>query len=311
MRWTRNKHFQGSMTVEAAIIIPVAVMCILPFIYLFRILLFQMIMEKSLDECMREIATEIYILDRISVMPEYDEEDEAADVERDQLEQIQALIDEYTALLEDEGWKKKLEEMGFELLGEWLLEQKMKSRLENENLEAWGVADGWNGISFWKSEFLYLQDGHHYLIKGVISWEWQSMFSFWNPEAVNVTRVYHSFVGEESEQNDDEQQVENEKTEVVYLIGSGTRYHKSNCYLICKNTYATTKNSAEQIGSKPCDRCNPQNDVTVYKTSGGEHYHTGSCSYLYPDTTSMLLEEAIAMGYSGCRICQGENGYFS
>ncbi len=310
MGWPWNKFLRGSMTVEASIIIPIVIICILPFIYLFRMLLFQMIMEKNLDECMKEMATEVYILERISVMPEYFDE-EPIEVEENQLEQIQGLIDEYTALFEDEGWKKKLEEMGVELLGKLVLEQKIKKRLENENLETWGVANGWKGVSLWESDFFYSQEEHHYLLKGRISFEWKTPYSFWYPETVMMQRVYHSFIGEETGQYEEDENEETEKNERVYLIGSGTRYHKSSCYLICKNTYATTKSSAEQTGSIPCDRCKPQSEVTVYKTSGGEHYHTETCSYLYPNITSVLLEEAIQMGYSGCRICQEENDYFS
>ncbi len=310
MGWLHNKPLKGSMTVEASVIIPIVVICILPFIYLFRMLLFQVVLEKTLDECMREMAAEVYILERISIMPEYIDE-ERTEVERNQLEQIQNLIDEYTALLDDEGWKRKLEEMGFELLGELLLEQKIKQRLENENLETWGVVNGWDGISVGESDFFYSKEEHHYLLKGVITYEWKRLFSFWNPETVVMQRVYHSFVGEETTQNEESDNEENEKNEMVYLIGSGTRYHKSSCYLICKNAYATAKSGAEQAGSKPCERCKPQNEVTVYKTSGGDHYHTAICRYLYPDITSLLMEEAIQRGYSGCRICQGENNYFS
>ena len=312
MGWSENRRLKGSMTVEAAIVMPVVIICILPFIYLFRMLLFQTIMEKSLDECMREMASEIYILERISIMPEYDAEDEVQEgVDEDQLEQIKALIEEYTALWEEDGWKKKLEEMGFEILGELLLEQKLKNWLKNENLEVWGIAGGWSGVSVSKSDFFYVKEEHHYLLKGAVSFSWKKIFSFWNPNEVTVSRVYHAFVGEKAWQNTSVEDKENEKNEMIYLIGNGTKYHKANCYLICKDTFAMTKNGAEQSGSKPCERCNPQNEATVYKTVGGEHYHTNTCSYLYPNITSLPLEEAIQMGYSECGICQGEDGYFS
>ncbi len=306
-----NRTLTGSITVEASIVMPIVIICILPFIYLFRMLLFQMVVEKSLDECLREMAAEVYILERISIMPEYDAKTETQDVDKIQMEQIETLVEEYTALLDKEEWKKKLEEMGFELLGELLLEQKLKKQLGNENLEAWGVAEGWNGVSFLKSEFFYSEEGHHYLLKGAVNFKWNKMFSFWDPKTVNVTRVYHAFVGEEIQYNENNEDIESEKSEMVYLIGNGTRYHRSNCYLICKDTFATTKSGAEQTGSKPCGRCNPQNEMTVYKTNGGEHYHTDTCSYLYPDVTSIPQEEAIQLGYSGCGICHGENGYFS
>ena len=306
-----DERLKGSMTVEASIIIPLVVICILPFIYLFRMLLFQLILEKGLDECVKEMAAEIYVLERISVMPEYSDEEEKAEVKRNELEQMQALIDEYTALLEEEGWKEKTEELGFELLGELLLEQKLKNWLKSENLNAWGVENGWGSVSVGKSDFFYSQEGHHYLIKGAVSFNWKKLFSFWNTDTVTLQRVYHSFVGEEANQKGGGEETEDESFEMVYRIGDGTRYHKASCYLICKNVYTITKSDAEKTGCSPCDRCKPQNEVTVYKTSGGDHYHTDSCSYLYPEVTSLTLEEAISLGYRGCGICQGENNYFS
>lgn len=305
----RKNSLKGSLTVEASIVIPIVVICILPFIYLFRMLLFQVVLEKGLDECMKEMAAEVYVLERIVRLPEYEEEESEVAVEEGKLQQVQQLIDEYTKLFEEDGWQTKLEELGFEIVGELLLEQRLKDWLASENLTTWGVQGGWDGVSVMKSEFFYSEEGHHYLIKGAVSYEWQNLFSFWPMKPVTIQRVYHSFVGEDGQSSEEENK--GEDSVIVYRIGEGRCYHKASCYLIRKNVFATTKENAEKAGSSPCERCQPQGETTVYKTKGGTHYHTNDCSYLYPQVSAFTLKEALEKGYSGCGICQGESDYFS
>ena len=304
-----NRNLKASLTVEASLVLPMVVICILPFLYLFRMLLFQVVLEKGIDECMKQMAIEMYVLERVSILPEYSDEEEK-EIEQSKMEQLEALIDEYTAFFEEDGWKEKIEEWGYELAGELLFQEKLEGWLETEKLDAWGVQGGWSGISVSKSDFLYAEEGHHYLIKGAVTFEWEKLFSFWQPKSVTVQRVYHCFVGEKTaslEQNEEE----NTNGVLVYRIGNGTKYHSSGCYLISKNVYTTTRSNAEKTGKEPCERCEPDQAITVYQTKGGEHYHMENCSYLNPNVTSLLLEEAIRLGYTGCGLCQGESRYFS
>ena len=292
-------------------VMPLVVICILPFVFLLRMLLFQMIMENAVDSCMREMAAELYILDRISIMPEYEEE-ETVSVDANQLEQIKALVNEYTGLFEDEQWKEKLEAEGYELLGELLLRQRLEKWMQAEDLEEWGVKGGWSGVELGKSEFFYFKEDHHHLLKAIVEFDWENQFAFWDPATVSIQRVYHTFVREEGYGSADSEEEEvSSDSIIVYRIGQGNRYHSANCYLIQKNIFTSTKSNAEKAGMLACERCKPTEQVTVYRTSGGTHYHTNDCSYLHPDLSSLTLEEALNKGYSGCGICQGGSDYFS
>lgn len=306
-----RKHVvKGSITVEASLVVPIVVFCILPFIYLFRMLLFQMVMEKGVDECVKQMAVEMYVLERISILPECDEEEEK-EIEQTKVEQVEKIIEEYTAFFEDERWKEEFQEWGYELAGELLLREKLQAWLETEKLSAWGVKDEWSGISVSESDFLYTEDGHHYLIKGAVSFEWMTPFSFWKPKTISVQRVYHCFVGEDWAIAKEEGEEGDNNDRVVCLIGNGTKYHSSSCYLINKNVYTSTRSSAEKGGKQPCGRCKPYGSITVYQTKGGGHYHMEKCSYLNPDVISMKWEKAVGLGYTGCGLCQEENRYFS
>lgn len=306
---TMSNKMKGSMIVEASLILPVVVICILPFLYLFRMLLFQMVLEKGVDECVKQMAIEMYVLERISILPECNEEEEK-EIDQSKIEQLEVLVDEYTAFFEEDGWKEKLQEWGYELAGEMILKERLEEWLKTEKLDAWGVRGGWSGISVSKSDFIYTETGHHYLIKGAVSFEWENIFAFWMPEPVTIQRIYHCFVGEEGA-SEEQSDINSSGDVMVYRIGNGTKYHSSQCYLLSKNTYTSTQSEAEKSGRKPCERCKPCGEITVYQTKGGEHYHMGNCSYLYPDVTQLSMEEAAKLGYTGCGLCQGENQYFS
>ena len=305
-----SNSVKGSVTTEASIIIPIMIICLLPFIYLFRMLLCQMVMEQGLDECLKQMATEMYVLERISILPEHSQEMEKTEFDQTKVEQLQELIDQYTFFFEEESWKDILQEWGYELAGEMLLKQRLQNWLEAENLNAWGVENGWVGINVTKSDFLYEEEGHQYLIKGTISFKWKTLFSFWRPEEETIQRVYHCFVGEESEMYEEGKDEEG-NDQVVYRIGKGTKYHSDRCYLINKNVYTSTRSQAEMNGKKPCERCSPNNAITIYQTEGGEHYHAAGCSYINPEVIPIEKEEATRLGYTGCGLCQEENHYFS
>ena len=292
-------------------IFPVMVICLLPFLYLFRMLLCQMILEKGLDECLKQISIEMYVLERASILPENVPEEEEGKIELSKLEQFQIVMKQYTDFFEEEGWKEEVQEWGYDLVGEILLKQKLQRWLENENLNIWGIRNGWNGIQMLDSSFLYEEDGHHYLLKGVLAIQWNSLFSFWTPKRVTIQRVYHGFVGENNDVNEESENKEETENSTVYRIGEGNKYHNEDCFLIQKDVYASTKQQSETEGREACIRCSPENLVTVYQTKGGEHYHTKHCTYLNPTITVLNIEEAIQLGYTGCRLCQEENQYFS
>ena len=311
MRWLFNK-VNGSITVEASLVFPIVVMVIIPFLFLFRALILYSILEDGLDICLRKMASEMYILERLSVMPAYADQEEEKEIEEGQLQQVKKLVNLYTRFTEEDGWKEILEEKGFDLAGQILLKQQLKEQLAQEDLEQWGVQNGWQGLSMNDSRFLYLQEGHRHLIKGAISFEWNFSFGFWKPPKVQIERIFRCFVGEDDVGKNDSSEggQEAEKT-TVYRIGQGKHYHRLSCYLIQKNVFSTTRKRAEADGQTPCMRCKPEENITVYRTSGGEHYHTDSCTYLYPNISAMTLEEALQKGFTGCGICQGEKEYFS
>ncbi len=304
------KRPAGALTVEAALILPIVIFMLLPFLYLFRMQIAEQMLEETLDTALREIAEQSYVLERISVLPEGTDEEANEPPAEGLVDQLTEIIDQYSQWFDEETWQQAAEETAVNMAGRLFLKQRMQKLLLQEDLESWGIAGGWQGISMQNSRFFFTKDGHHDLIQGCLTFSWDVPFSFWKPEASTVKRVYHCFTGEGvgSETGSEE----NEGTgQTVYRIGQGHRYHRLSCYLIRKNAYVVSQEAAIASGLEACSRCHPEKAAQVYRTAAGEHYHSAFCSYLYPDLSAMTLEEAKAQGYTACGLCFSDQEYFS
>lgn len=308
-----NKNLTGTLTVEAALIFPWVIAAILPFLYLLQMLAIQNMLEIGLEEALREIAAEAYILERTSILPAKDEtEDNRQTVDEKEIQALEELKLRYTAFLEEDGWKESIKEEGVHIAGRYLLKEKLQEYFQGENLGKWGIMNGWDGISLSESEFFYTKMGRRGLIKGVISFRWKIELPFWNNPYAKICRVYHTFIGEDKAYgNESTGSTESDSQVIVYCIGAGTHYHSLGCYLIQKNVFMQLKTEAQKEGKEACQRCHAEQEMTVYSTVGGMHYHTKECSYLYPDLKPVLLDEARKRGYTGCKLCQGGEDYFS
>lgn len=297
-----GKHLRGSMVVEAALIFPWVIAVILPFIYLLYGLLIQSILEAALDKGLREMAVEAYVLERLLILPEQNAaEADKVPIEAEEVQELKGVLEKYMALRDLDSGKEMLEAEALNIAGQYLLKKKLKNHIQEEQLERWGILDGWQGISFSESQFFYTKDGRKRLIRGVISFKWNIVLPFWRLPDAKIERVYHTFVGEDA--RFEQEKAENASTEtIVYRIGQGAHYHSLECYLIQKDIVAQVRQQAQGEGREACERCHPQQEVIVYMTIKGEHYHRQGCAYLYPQLSSMRIEEALQQGYTGLSL---------
>ncbi len=307
-----SKHMGGSMVLEAALVFPWLIAVILPFLYLVYGLVIQNMLEVGLEQGLREIAVESYLLERLSMLPAQSErEEEVAPTEPEEVQELEGILTRYKALKDPENMKEILEEEVINIAGRYLLKEKVKDYIQEEKLHQWGILNGWDGISFVESRFFYSKEGRKRLIKGVISFEWNIDLPFWSLPSVKIERVYHTFVGEDTNFGQEKTEGSAALENLVYRIGQGIHYHSLDCYLIQKDIISQVRQQAQREGRKSCERCSPQQKVIVYMTSKGERYHTKECTYLYPQLSSMHMEEALERGYTGCGLCQEGKGNFS
>ena len=306
-----HKKMKASITVEAAIVIPVMVLVLIPFLYLLRIVLVQTMLEADLQNILTKAATESYVLERAGVKPAEEEEGAQGPIieqAEEKAEELGGLLGEWTALFTGMDLGEMLEETLMDLAGQWYLQCELSRIWSDEALSAWGVESGWGGISLLESRFFYAEEDRGGLIRGVMEITWSFPGGFSKP-TTKIVRVVHAFLGEKDAAMGPGKTGKAETEEIVYRIGQGAHFHKLSCFLIDKNIEVLTRTQAEARGLGACPVCGGSGD-TVYVTDGGEKFHTHTCSILFPDLNPMSRIEAEAAGLTPCGLCFGSEGYF-
>ena len=107
----------------------------------------------------------------------------------------------------------------------------------------------------------------------------------------------------------------------VYVTGSGTVYHESDCPNTWNGRYKTTLKEAHKNRLKPCPDCLPAEynkddlegqEESVYVIMGKAVYHRCDCKQLWTADvwtgTSMTLKKAQTDGLRACGICHPDDG---
>jgi len=295
--------------VEAAIVIPVLVIVLVPFLYLLRIVLVQSMLEADLQNILTKAATESYVLERAGIKPAEDVP-EASGIEQaeEKAGELAGLTQSWQCLFEGMDTEELAEQTVMDLAGQWYLYGELSRCWSDEVLSAWGVEDGWGGISLAQSRFFYAEDGRGGLIEGVLDIAWSFPGGFVKPET-RITRVVHAFMGEKDGATAAAGSGKAETEEIVYRIGEGTHYHQLSCFLIDKDIEVLTREQAQARGLEACPLCGGGGE-TVYVTEGGEKYHTHTCSILFPNLIPLSRVEAEAAGLTPCGLCYGSEEYF-
>ena len=302
----------GSILVEASMVVPIFFIALVPFLYLMRISLTQAILERAMDEALRSLAVESYVLLRENGSEDPPEASEDLSDEIPDAGELQEIREEMKDAAREGGSEE--ESLLLDLFGTVYLRRKVLENLSGLDLQAMGIEGGEAGLSFLGSRFFFSEGTHRHLLNAQMTVAWASPFSFFDPPDSVFSRTVHAFSGEKGpvEVSEGAGEPSDSDDTYVYRIGQGVHYHQESCFLIDKDILMISVAEAEQMGLFPCSRCESSLVVTgeVYMTSGGDHYHRSSCGYLFPDLQEMTLEEAVRLGLTPCGLCYGSEGYF-
>lgn len=110
-------------------------------------------------------------------------------------------------------------------------------------------------------------------------------------------------------ESDDVIEQENNKNRIVYVSKKGSSYHRFGCYSIFKQIEELNLQAAKKLRLKPCKKCDPPTEsrfgYTVFKSkrSNDGKYHKKGCTHLFKDIIKIPLHEA-QKKYEPCKICK-------
>ena len=320
------KRAGGSLTVEAALLLPLIIIVLTVFLGLLRGLIGYQFLSSAVYDCADMIAEysilyETIGLDRVhrKLLEEETEEPKKSEEMYFEAEGIQISVEETDFLesaiqkiypLLQQDLKKIIQENLYFLFlnkaGEAIAKGFLSNRIRKFDLEEAGIRNGIDGISFEGTKLFYQDEAHGALIHIRLSYQ-PELFpggAWITPEPVEIEATVHAFLGENPFGTD------LQADEIFYRIGMGEKYHSLDCYLIDKDIHSLTLWEAQQQGYKSCRRCRSWENTQVWVTSGGERYHRKECSYLYPQLEEVTSEQIKELGLEPCELCQGEGGGF-
>ncbi|MDO5291185.1 MAG: hypothetical protein Q4F05_00415 [bacterium] len=272
---TPVKECKGSITVEAAFIMPFFIFVLLSFLYFFQLFTLQEHIQESITRVSKEASQYGYVYN-------YIEEKKGGEQEEKETTSAKKVVQGF---VDGTLFRTKfLENMG-------------------SNVNDSCIMGGIQGISFVESSFMKQENN----IEVVAIYEVKIPVLFLNLHPFTVVQRVHSraFVGErlvDNDTGDEDGKLEQEEDSYVYITRTGTVFHKDkNCtYLNIKlikvagNEILTKRNFS---GAKyyPCESCMKEkldNGKSYYITEYGTRYHSCStCNKIDRDITKIKLSQ--------------------
>ncbi len=290
-----RKTFKASLTVEAALVLPIFVYAIVLLTGIYKLVRCQEFIQEGITQSVRAAAGYGRVVTDLEEFIEYDEF-RYADILNTL--GVSALINEVT--------------------GSTYFNLTTDNYLETDKLKKYGVKDGYKGLSF-EGSSLKDEDGYTSLCCSYVIALQVPIFGSIDVDMEQKAKML-SFCGykvesrfEEVEAADEE--AEEEKTEdVVYVTETGKVYHESrNCRHLKVNIKSTTFDKVDSLrnehGAKYyycgscCNDTLPAPEDTVYVTTDGRNYHINiNCGGL--KRTIKAINRSEVGSRSQCKTCK-------
>jgi hypothetical protein len=277
--WTKeaNNSCKASLTVEAALVMPLFLFALLSFLYFIQLFTLQEFIQSTITKMSLSMAKTAYVYEDFAGMEEvlnFDETILGAEIEIGLGDFAKSLVDQA------------------------ILKLYAKQYLDVDRINHSCIRDGFKGISFRDSEILKEDDAIDIVVRYQVFLPIK-IFSFQDMEMLQRVRV-RAWTGYEVAATYSLEE-DNGKTAMVYITETGRVYHKSvSCSHIKLSVSAiaglpTTQRNDNGGKYYPCEKCcegelNPYG--TYYITSDGTRYHTKrDCSKIKRNVKEIPLSE--------------------
>jgi len=294
----KNQKVKGSLTVEAALVVPIFLFFILIFLYFFQISYLHLKINSAMTQVALYCSKQAYLTNELV-------SDHGIDEVVKEKEAIVFLADQINLPKEVSGSYFKI------LVEEYL----HLSEIENSI-----IVGGYSGLDIYQSE--YLLDGE--TIDIILSYDCKLPITFFGiGELSFIQRIQtRGWIGVKGTPLFEEvEEIPEEKLELVYITETGKVYHRyENCTHL---KLSITNVSFEEVFHlrnsnggkyKPCKSCvdniELQPTVSIYITTTGDRYHAiVQCSGL-KRTITQVNQSNLPSGYYLCKRCQlrGDKG---
>jgi hypothetical protein len=304
----------ASLTVEAALALPVFLLAAGLFFSFFSAQLLQLRFQKALDEIGEDVAVWSYALD---FADDYTGTDLLTLADGGALsgalagngEDISYLLSQEADLLEE--MKLFLMEKGSALVWQQLLKQWLIAKVGRERLDRSVLQDGADGVSLSGSTL------HDRELDLVLSYRIAPLFGrvFGVSAPVVQRSCRRLWIGTKVVKEEEEETGEEEQEETVYVTERGSAYHKDlNCRVFHVDPVSVPLDAIPSLRNEegkiyyPCDRCvlgRPEPLIAWVTDFGTRYHYDKNCPGMKRTVIEMALSEAREK-YRPCGFCGGD-----
>ena len=311
-----NQYVVASLTVEAALVLPILIFACYAFLFFFYVLSIQENLHNASTRACETVASYGYLIryieDRGEEIEDKKNEDSTAQQEDNEANTISTEEEKLVSNIEDSDIARLI----YCLADAALIKSYVKKHMSLQNNLDLFIQGGYSGISFLGSN-LYDENGFvtiqmTYKVKPPVFSD--LLPGFWVVQSVRM----HSFNGYKVSKKNAEPKEEQDE-EMVYITESGAVYHThSDCtyikIILEQVDYENVSSLKNESGGRyyPCEGCvNSKNNAldykTVYITKFGTRYHIStSCSKIKRSIKSIKLSEVGSR--KKCSKCSNKDG---
>ena len=301
------------MTVEASILIPVAFVVILPFLFIIRTVFIYDAVQSAATDAAALMSTVFYLSEKLPEEGELEEEfrEKAEETVQTYLPQYQDFVETLSGIAQETGVGLFVKNLALQQVAKYF----SNHLLQGQKIPEQGIRGGVKGISYILSDFFYSKSGRtnlfHLTLLYELTFPFSSRFASLRPVMISVTgRKYTGCkLSGDSEQAGSRNEQE-DISGIYYRIQNGTHYHTASCYLIDKKLRTVSKSEAQAQGYSACVYCKDHVGNAVVVTDGGTRYHAPDCYHIGGQISAITWDEVCEHGYQPCQICIGGGEWF-
>lgn len=306
------KKKAGALTVEASILVPVAFVVLLPFLFIIRTVYIYDAVQSAAMDTAGLMSTVFYLSEKLPESGELEQtvREKAEAAVQTYIPEYQGFLDTLSGIAQEYGAGLFVKNLALQQVARFFCAHLLQDR---EMLEQ-GIRGGTGRISYVLSDFFLEKGGRTDLFRMTLLYEltfpFNSRFATLRPVLVSATARKFLGVSLSGHGSDGAQSAQEDISGVYYRIQNGTHYHTASCYLIDKTLHTLSLQEAKAQGYTACSYCKDQVGQVVVITHGGTRYHAPNCYHIGSQISILTWDEICQGGYQPCQICIGGGTWF-
>lgn len=266
----KKKKLSGSLTLEAALILPLFLLSLFTVIMLMKLGVVHYQVQSSLAEMAEDLSVVHYVLQKESIEEVVDDIEQFLDEHED---------NPITAPLKD---SMNIMVGGLKSKSYGVLFRKYMNKETQQELGIKGLQ--FHTDSSTEQEMIILKVSYEVSLPSVAN--------ILSELVLSNQVVTRGWIGAEHYKSQEQESDKGDQDEIVYIfLSSKEIYHPASCPKLNIKVKQMTAKEAKSLGKKSCSFCGGKADIQGYVYATNKTYHSATCYHIKPKVKSVKLSQ--------------------